>query len=299
MNMDRFRAMEAFVLTVKAGSFALASTQLNTSPQMMSKYIVFLENQLGLKLLNRTTRTQSLTAFGKQYYERCLVILNEVRVADTLAEQLINEPRGQIRISAPVTFGNFSLMPFICDFMKRYPHIEIDAQFTDHFVDMIDEEFEIVFRIGELSDSRLIAKKLAPYKLIVCASPDYLALHGVPSTPEELKDHECLLYTFANRSDKNYLWNFYIDNKLNAVPVSGRLQANESLALTVAAIRGNGIIMVPQVIVKDAIAQKKLLPILQSFLPPERPMYMLYTADKQRLSKLKVFIQAVLDHLAP
>jgi DNA-binding transcriptional LysR family regulator len=296
--MDLFRSMEAFVLTVKTGSFVSASISLNTSPQMVAKYILFLETQLGLKLLNRTTRTQNLTEFGKQYYERCLSILGAVKSTSMLAQQFLDEPSGALRISAPFTFGNFSLVPLISRFMKRYPKISVDIQLSDYYVDLIKDGFDIAFRIGDLSDSGIIARKLNPYQLIFAASPDYLAQYGVPLTPDDLKKHQCLIYQYVNQNKKDHVWSVMISGEIINIPISGTFQSNQTSALAIAAIEGLGITMLPESMLQESIKQKKLFPILQEFLPPAKQLNMLYTADHQQPPKLKTFIEFVLNEMS-
>ncbi|MWP60792.1 LysR family transcriptional regulator [Gilliamella sp. Pas-s25] len=296
--MDLFRSMKAFVLTVKTGSFASASISLNTSPQMVAKYILFLETQLGLKLLNRTTRSQNLTEFGKQYYERCVSILGEVKATSMLAQQFLDKPSGVLRISAPFTFGNFTLVPLISSFMKCYPQISVDIQLSDRYVDLVKDGFDIAFRIGDLSDSGLIARKLNPHQLIFAASPDYLAQYGVPLIPDDLKKHQCLIYQYVNQNKKDHVWPFMINGEIVNIPISGTFQSNQTSALAIAAIEGLGITMLPESMLQEPIKQKKLFPILQKFLPPAKPLNMLYTADRQQPPKLKVFIEFVLNAIS-
>ena len=282
--MNLFRCMQAFILTVKTGSFAAASVSLNTSPQMIAKYIAFLENYLGLKLLNRTTRSQNLTEFGKQYYPKCLSILAEIQATKVLAQQFSEEPKGNLRISAPVSYGYYNLIPVISDFMKRYPKVEVDIQLSD--------------RYGQLADSGLIARKLKPYQLTFAASPSYLAQHGVPSVPKDLEKHNCLIYQYMNPNKNDYLWPFMINGKKVNVSISGSLQSNETLVLAKAAIEGLGITMLPESMLSDAIRQNKLLPILQDFLPPAKEVHLLYTADRQRPSKHNIFIEFVVNAMS-
>lgn len=296
--MNLFRCMQAFILTVKTGSFAAASVSLNTSPQMIAKYIAFLENYLGLKLLNRTTRSQNLTEFGKQYYPKCLSILAEIQATKVLAQQFSEEPKGNLRISAPVSYGYYNLIPVISDFMKRYPKVEVDIQLSDRYVDLVQDNFDVVFRIGQLADSGLIARKLKPYQLTFAASPSYLAQHGVPSVPKDLEKHNCLIYQYMNPNKNDYLWPFMINGKKVNISISGSLQSNETLVLAKAAIEGLGITMLPESMLSDAIRQNKLLPILQDFLPPEKEVHLLYTADRQRPSKHNIFIEFVVNAIS-
>lgn len=295
--MDLFRSMEAFVLTVKTGSFAASAISLNTSPQMIAKYVVFLEDYLGLKLLNRTTRSQKLTEFGKQYYEKCLFILDEVKSSKTLAQQFIEEPKGRLRISAPVSYGHFNLISVLSRFMRCYPKVNVDLQLSDRYVDLVEDDFDIVFRIGELSNSSYIARKLNSYKLIFAASPTYLAKNGIPVTPNDIKKHQCLIYQYVNPTKKDYLWPFSINGKVINIPISGTLKSNDTLALANAAVEGLGITMLPQSMLSELIRQNKLFPILQDFLPPAREVHLLYKADKQQLPKLKMFIEFITNSM--
>ena len=295
--MDLLRSMEAFVLTVKTGSFVASAISLNTSPQMIAKYVVFLEDYLGLKLLNRTTRSQKLTEFGKQYYEKCLFILDEVKSSKTLAQQFIEEPKGRLRISAPVSYGHFNLISVLSRFMRCYPKVNVDLQLSDRYVDLVKDDFDIVFRIGELSNSSYIARKLNCYKLIFAASPTYLAKNGIPATPNDIKKHQCLIYQYVNPTKKDYLWPFSINGKVINIPISGSLKSNDTLALANAAVEGLGITMLPQSMLSELIRQNKLFPILQDFLPPAREVHLLYKSDKQQLPKLKMFIEFITDSM--
>ena len=295
--MDLLRSMEAFVLTVKTGSFAASAISLNTSPQMIAKYVVFLEDYLGLKLLNRTTRSQKLTEFGKQYYEKCLFILDEVKSSKILAQQFIEEPKGRLRISAPVSYGHFNLISVLSRFMRCYPKVNVDLQLSDRYVDLVKDDFDIVFRIGELSNSSYIARKLNCYKLIFAASPTYLAKNGIPATPNDIKKHQCLIYQYVNPTKKDYLWPFSINGKVINIPISGSLKSNDTLALANAAVEGLGITMLPQSMLSELIRQNKLFPILQDFLPPAREVHLLYKSDKQQLPKLKMFIEFITDSM--
>ena len=193
--MDRLAAMAAFVKAADAGSFAAAAGPLGLSPQMVAKHVAFLEHRLGARLLNRTTRRQSLTEVGREYRERCRIVLAEATAADALAEEAMATPRGRLRISAPVTFGAHGLVPLVIRYLRDHPDVEVDLTLTDRFVDLVEEGYEAVFRIGPLADSSLMARALAPYRLIACASPAYLRARGTPLVPPDLVDHECLGYS--------------------------------------------------------------------------------------------------------
>ncbi|MGH8409080.1 MAG: LysR family transcriptional regulator, partial [Pseudomonas sp.] len=197
--MDRLSSMSAFVMAAELGSYARAAERLGMSPQMVAKHVAALERRLGARLLNRTTRRQSLTELGSAYYERCKHILTEAEAADSLAQIMNDTPRGKLKISAPVTFGSYSLMPLVTEFLRDNPEVEIDLHLTDRFVDLVEEGYEVAFRIGPLANSSLTARPLQPYRLVVCAAPKYLAERGTPLTPADLEHHECLGYAYWSR----------------------------------------------------------------------------------------------------
>lgn len=192
--MDRLTSMNVFVRTADLGSFAAAAEALRISPQMVAKHIARLESRLGTPLINRTTRRQHLTDIGRSYYERCKIVLSEAEAADAIALEMKITPSGTLRVNAPVTFGTSSLTPFITHYLAQYPETQIELTLSDRLVDPVEEGYEVILRIGELTDSQMIAYPLRPYRLIACASPDYLAQNGVPETPAELANHSCLVY---------------------------------------------------------------------------------------------------------
>lgn len=242
--MDRLTSMEAFVAAAESGSYARAATRLGLSPQMVAKHVAALEQRLGARLLNRTTRRQSLTELGSAYLERCKHILGEAQAADSLVQIMNATPRGKLRISAPVTFGSYSLMPFVTGFLREHPEVEIDLHLTDRYIDLVEEGYEAAFRIGPLADSSLTARPLASYRLIACAAPAYLAARGTPRVPADLEEHECLGYAYWSRPADNQ-WQFRRDGQVHEVQVRSRLQVNESKALLSAAVDGFGIVLGP------------------------------------------------------
>lgn len=201
--IDRLTSMEAFVVAAESGSYASAALRLGMSPQMVAKHVSALELKLGARLLNRTTRRQSLTELGSAYYERCKHILAEAQEADSLAQIMSATPRGKLRISAPVTFGAHSLMPFVTAFLRQHPEVEIDLNLTDRTVDLVEEGYEAAFRIGPIANSSFIARPLAPYRLIACAAPSYLQARGTPQVPADLTAHDCLGYVYWSRPADN------------------------------------------------------------------------------------------------
>ncbi len=291
--MDRLSSMNAFVMAAELGSYARAAERLSISPQMVAKHVTALEQRLGARLLNRTTRRQSLTELGSAYYERCKHILIEAEAADSLAQIMNDTPRGKLKITAPVTFGSYSLMPLITGFLRDNPDVEIDLHLTDRFVDLVDEGYEAAFRIGPLATTGLTARPLAPYRLVVCASPEYLAARGTPKAPADLEHHECLGYAFWSRpADRE--WVFYQDSTPYKVQVASRLQINESRALMSAAMDGFGIVLGPEDFLRGALARGELRRVLADYEAPSRPMHLVYTANRQRTAKLRRFVEAVL-----
>ncbi|QBF28068.1 LysR family transcriptional regulator [Pseudomonas tructae] len=295
--MDRLTSMEAFVVAAEAGSYASAALRLGMSAQMVAKHVAALEQRLGARLLNRTTRRQSLTQLGSAYYERCKHILGEAQAADSLAQIMNDMPRGKLKVSAPVTFGSYSLMPLVTDFLRQYPQVEIDLHLTDRLVDLVEEGFEVAFRIGPLSTSSLTARPLAPYRLVTCAAPAYLAARGVPQKPADLHEHECLGYAYWSRP-ADQQWQFIQGDTVHKVQVSSRLQVNESRALMSAALDGFGIVLGPEDFLRPALCSGELVRVLVDYQAPSRPMHLLYTANRQRTAKLRRFIEAVMERFA-
>ena len=296
--LDRLSSMQAFVVAVEEGSYAGAARRLEMSAQMVAKHVAALETRLGARLLNRTTRRQSLTEVGRAYFERCKHILNEAMAAESLAQVMNATPRGTLRVSAPVTFGSWGLMPFITGFLQRYPEVEIDLHLTDRYVDLVEEGYEAAFRLGPIASSTLVARPLAPYRLLVCAAPSYLKARGIPLHPEDLTDHECLRYAYWSRPPDSE-WLFHEAGRLLNIKVSGRLRINESKALLSAAVQGFGVLQGPADFLQPAIAAGDLIPLLSAFDIPGRDMHLLYSADRQRTAKLKSFIDAAVAYFGP
>jgi DNA-binding transcriptional LysR family regulator len=292
--MDRLTSMGAFVMAAECGSYARAAERLGLSSQMVAKHVAALEQRLGARLLNRTTRRQSLTELGSAYYERCKLILSEAQAADSLAQVMNDTPRGKLKISAPITFGSYSLMPFVTDFLRQHPEVEIDLHLTDRFADLVEEGYEVVFRIGPLAESSLTARPLQPYRLVACAAPRYLSERGVPQVPGDLKQHECLGYAYWSRpADRE--WVFCRGSVVERVQVASRLQVNESKALLSAALDGFGVVLGPKDFLEPALCSGELIRLLADYEAPSRQMHLLYTANRQRTAKLRRFIEAALE----
>ncbi|MHC2437495.1 LysR family transcriptional regulator [Bradyrhizobium sp. USDA 4451] len=294
--MDRLASMAAFVKAAEVGSFAAAASALRMSPQMVAKHVTWLETRLGTRLLNRTTRRQSLTDIGKAYYDRCKLVLADADWADSLADEAKGAPRGRLRINAPVSFGAHSLTPVIARYLRQHPRVEVDLVLSDRFVDLVEEEFEAVFRVGPLVDSSFVARELAPFRLVACASPDYLRERGAPATPLDLETHECLVYASTSGPIVND-WRFVRDKDTYTVDVKHRLQVNDAKALLIAALNGFGIAFIAEDLAREGLRSGRLTKVLPDYETPSRPIHLIYHPDRRQTSKLKSFISAVVSEL--
>lgn len=294
--MDRLASMAAFVKTVEVGSFAAAANALSMSPQMIAKHVTWLESRLGARLLNRTTRRQSLTDIGKAYYDRCKLVLADADWADSLADEAKGAPRGRLRVNAPVSFGTHSLTPVITRYLRQYPEVEVDLVLNDRFVDLVEEEFEAVFRIGPLADSSFTARELAPFRLVACASPDYLRERGVPATPADLETHECLVYASSSGPTVSD-WRFVRGDENYRLDMKHRLRVNDAKALLIATLNGFGIAFIAEDLAREGLRSGRLVKVLPDYETPSRPIHLIYHPDRRQTPKLKSFISAVIGEL--
>lgn len=294
--MDRLASMAAFVKTVEVGSFAAAANALSMSPQMIAKHVTWLESRLGARLLNRTTRRRSLTDIGKAYYDRCKLVLADADWADSLADEAKGAPRGRLRVNAPVSFGTHSLTPVITRYLRQYPEVEVDLVLNDRFVDLVEEEFEAVFRIGPLADSSFTARELAPFRLVACASPDYLRERGVPATPADLETHECLVYASSSGPTVSD-WRFVRGDENYRLDMKHRLRVNDAKALLIATLNGFGIAFIAEDLAREGLRSGRLVKVLPDYETPSRPIHLIYHPDRRQTPKLKSFISAVIGEL--
>lgn len=285
--MDRLAAMSVFVKAVELGSFSAAGDALDMSPQLVGKHVLKLEQHLGVQLLNRTTRRQSLTDFGRSYYERCRIILAEVETAEGMAAATKAKPSGRLRVNAPVSFGMYTLAPKLPDYMKLFPEVSVELVLSNRMIDLVDEGFDAVFRVGELSDSGLIARSLAPYKLALCAAPSYFEGRPPLMHPSELAQHECLVYAHSElRTD----WTFKGPDGMVTVPIKGRFVADHGEPLLCAARSGLGIILQPLELLEGDLARGTLVELLPDYRVIERPLHILHAADRRPTPKLRSFV---------
>jgi DNA-binding transcriptional LysR family regulator len=286
--MDRLAALEMFVAVAETQSFSQAAQKLRLSKSVVSRQIAQLESHLGVRLLQRTTRALALTEAGQTYLEHAKQIIADVSAADMSVSTLQASPRGLLRVSAPVSFGFLHLAPALPEFLNRYHDIEMDLALNDRFVDVIDEGFDIAVRIGKLTDSRLVSRRLAPSPMVLCASPAYLARMGRPSHPHDLRTHECLCYTNIPSAHE---WRFLDENgKSIHVTVRGRLHINNGDALRAAALGGLGIVIVPQLMVEADLKSGALESLLAPFMIQETAIHIVYPHARLMSPKVRAFI---------
>jgi DNA-binding transcriptional LysR family regulator len=288
--------MAVFAKVVESASFAAAARHFTMSPAMVSKHIQKLEERLGVRLLNRTTRHVSSTEAGQDYYERVRRILAELEEAENAAGDLQTEPRGRLRVTAPVSFGTRQLAPVIADYLALHPNVSIDLSLDDPYVDLLDKRFDLAIRLGRLPDSSLIARRLCSLATILCASPAYLEGLAAPVVPADLTKHDCLIYTYAARQS---VWNFVDQNgRETSVRVSGRFQASSGEALLIAAMKGRGILLAPDYIVEDDMKAGRLVRLLPDFAVQETPVHIVYPHSRHLSAKTRTFIDFLASRCA-
>ncbi|MCU6496867.1 LysR family transcriptional regulator [Duganella vulcania] len=296
--MDKLRSMEIFVAVVDAGNFTAAASAFQLSPVMVGKHIAHLEATLGARLLTRTTRRQSLTEIGAQYVEQCRAILAQIAAAESGAEAMRSVPRGRLRITAPVSFGSEWLAPAISDYLRLHPEVGVDLSLNDRMVDLVEEGYDAAVRIGALDDSGMIARPLFNYAMAICASPAYLKKHGTPRTPDDLARHECLDFMVGAVGVRWRLQSVHGLRGLRALPPS-RFRTNSGQALRMAALKDFGIVMQAEVLLAQDIAAGRLKPVLCDYLPPARPMHLVYPRDRLATPKLTTFIDFMMERFGP
>ncbi|WP_296256409.1 MULTISPECIES: LysR family transcriptional regulator [unclassified Pseudomonas] len=295
--MDVFQAMAVFVKVVETGSLTAAARQCEMSTTMVGNHLKALEQRLGVSLLQRTTRRQNLTEFGLQYYRRCVEVLGLVNDAQRMAEHAQTQPSGTLRLTAPPAFGAERLAPMLSDFTQRYPELKVEVVLSNQLMDLIEHGFDAAIRLGIPEPSALIARPLQDYTLTICASPDYLKRRGTPRIADDLRDHHCLAFAYSAGDDwraADKLWKLTGPQGVTEIPVSGPMIVNSSPALRQAALAGMGVAMLPDVLISEDLKAGLLVPLLQDYQPPSRPMWLLYPQDRYRLPKVRHFVQSAL-----
>lgn len=295
--MDRFSALEAFVRVAETQSFSESARRLGKSKSLISRQVAALEMELGVRLLQRTTRSITLTEAGRGFFERAQRILSDIEDATLSVSRLQTAPRGCLRVNAPMSFGFLHLAPALPDFLKSYPEIEIDMVMNDRMVDLVEEGFDVAVRIGRLTESSLIARRLAPIRIAVCASPAYLAAHGEPLSPDDLAHHQCLINSTLVPSDE---WRFaHPDGKAWPAPIHGPLRANNGDALKAAVVKGLGMVMLPTFIVGQELQSGELVSVLNDFVPQDIALHAVYPHSRLLSPKVRAFIDFLAERYGP
>ena len=287
MAMDKLEAMNAFVKVVALGSYAEAGRTLGLTRSAVSKAVMELEQLLGARLLDRTTRRVGPTEAGLAYYERCVDIISRVEETEMQVSRLHDEPKGVLRVNAPMSFGALYLGPAVAAFMCAYPDLKIEITLNDRFIDPIEEGVDITVRIAALADSSLIARKLAPARCVLVAAPSYIEAHGVPWGPDDLERHRCLNYGHTTTLQR---WHLTRGGEPINVAINSALCSNNGDVLRTAALDGHGITKLPTFLVGPDIEAGRLRVVLADYPPTELGIYALYTPNRYLAAKTRVLV---------
>ena len=290
--MKDLNSLKVFVLVAQYSSFKEAAANLGLTPSAVSKAITRLETELGVVLLQRTTRSVGLTDEGQLFYKNCKQILGEIDQAENLLSRATSGPHGRLRIHMTEGFGRRVVMPMLNRFLQNYPMLTVSTEMSDRVVDMANEGFDIDIRIGDVADGRVVARRLGQVKFVICASPEYLKNFGTPLHPGDLDKHNCLAYQHIH-TGRLREWRFVENGKETTKSISGSLQANNSEALLVAAISGLGVVNVAHFIAREAIAAGSVIPILHSYSAPGPEVHLIYLKSTNVPQKVRAFVDFV------
>ncbi len=291
--MSNLSELAVFVKVVEKGSFTAAAEKLELSKAAVSKYVSHLEERLGARLLNRTTRRLSLTEAGAALYNRVGLAMAEIDAAESEVMELTGTPRGRLRVTAPIYFGNAFLMPAINRFLRNYPDIELDLDLNNRIVNLVEERFDVGIRITTLTNSSMVARRLADVRLLTVASPIYLRRHGTPEQPGDLVDHTTLNYSLLPAPNE---WNFRSpDGSPVTVHVKGCLRCNSDEALKHAALEGIGITRFPDLFVTGEVASGRLQPLLADYEPASSSLCAVFPTRSHMPPKVRVFVDFIAE----
>ncbi|MCW5752279.1 MAG: LysR family transcriptional regulator [Alphaproteobacteria bacterium] len=299
--MDRLHEIEVFVAAAEAGSFARAGARLRLSPPAVTRAISALENRLGARVFNRTTRSLTITDVGQRFLANARRVLADLDAAEKEAVGETALPQGHLAITASVTFGRTALAPVVCDFLREYPRVSASLLLLDRVANLVEEGIDVAVRIGQLPDSNLIAKRIGEVHRILVASPDYLARRGTPASPSDLRGHSVIAFTglMPNRE-----WRFLNGQKTGSVNLHPVLEINDAAGAIQAAEMGHGITIALSYMVSERIRDGTLVPVLDRFTLPPQPVHLIYPHARLVAPKIRAFIdfasprlQAALDRL--
>ncbi len=294
--MDKLETIRTFVQVVQAGSFKEGAQRLGLSAALASKYVARLEERLGVRLLNRTTRSLSLTEAGAAYLQRSRQLLDDFEELEAVVQETTAQAKGTIRLSAPHTFGEQYLADAICDFLAQNPEVSVRMELNDRYVDIVEEGFDLAIRIGSLQDSSLYARKIGQTQRLLCAAPAYLERRGRAKTVQELPEHDCIIDT---NQAQPHLWSFYgVDGTVEQVEINGRLQVNSALAVRQALLKGLGVAFVPAFAVREELQNGQLEVLLGASQMPSIGIYALYPHTRHLTLKVRLLIDFLTEVFA-
>ncbi|WP_186378582.1 LysR family transcriptional regulator [Yersinia kristensenii] len=291
--MTSFSYIPIFIAVVDAGSFSGAAIKLNITKSAVSKRISQFEEELGVRLLHRTTRRLSLTQAGLKYYDYARSALQLAKEGEDAITQMQDKPQGILRLSAPMAFGRLHISPLIPPFLSQNPGVEINMVMDDRVVNLVEGGFDMGIRIGQLADSTMIARPLAPCTSVLCASPEYLRRHGTPQSPHDLNQHNCLFYSYFLGGTE---WIFNSHEGVSRFLPKGNYQVNNSEALYDALLAGLGICQMPKFIVGPALADGRLVSLLPNYWLPKHSIYAIYPQRLHVPAKMRTFLDYLLVH---
>jgi DNA-binding transcriptional LysR family regulator len=292
--MDRLQGIQLFIRVVETGSFSKASADLGITQPTATKHVAALEQRLGVRLFHRSTRGVTPTEIGSLYYEKCLLISRELEDADNLAALQQSHVRGQLRVSTSVGFGRRVLVPLVIGFMREHPELHIDLSFEDRYVNLVEQGMDVAIRMGQLADSSLGSSYLGVNPWVVVASPDYLAQHGTPTHPDELKQHAALIYSTVQGDER---WRFVgPDGQALQVPVHGPLRSNNLSALLAAARAGMGLAALPWYVAHASVKDAVVRPVLTPWTLPSQEIHAVFPSPRLVPTKVTGLIAWLQGH---
>ncbi len=294
--MASLRGLEVFSRVVEAGSFSAAARGLGLSKSAVSKQVAGLEDRLGARFLNRTTRRLSLTEVGAAFHLRAVRILAEVEEAELAVTRLHANPRGILRINAPMSFGHLHVAPAMAEFMARYPDLRVELILNDRIVDLVEEGFDATIRIQRMPDTSLVARKLALIRLVICAVPEYWQAHGRPRVPDDIEGHNCLIYTYQQAPDQ---WRFRGPDGLLTKKIGGTFHANNGEALRSAALAGLGVYLGPTFMVGEDLRTGRMEAVLQEYEETDLAVYAVYPQNRHLSAKVRAFVDFMAERYGP
>ncbi len=288
--MFGWEGVNEFVAVAEQQSFTTAARQLGISTAQVSRQVSALEQRLAIKLFYRTTRRVSVTEAGQLYYQHCRQLLDGLADAERALTNLESQPRGKLKLTAPTTYGENRILPLLNDFLQQYPELEVDCQLTNQTLDLVEAGFDLAIRLGKLADSSMMAQRLASRQLYVCASPAYLESRGEPGSLSELKNHNCLRGTLE-------YWRFHEGGRERKIKIQGRLSCNSGQALLDAALKGLGLVQLPDYYVAPHLASGRLVLLLNDYQPADEGIWALYPHNRQLAPKVRMLVEYLRQQL--